>query len=141
MTPTILGRWQTRILLMATIGLIITLPFAGFANPFYTPFVILLYVTLLGLGWDVLYNALQTLRWDRDWPPIFFLFGAILEAAFLWGLLNMVPLPGVTRQLTLGAFTLHYLTVWLTTFLVMLGPLKMFFLQWRFQGGEWLGRH
>ena len=28
MTPTLIGRWQTRLLLLATIGVLITLPFA-----------------------------------------------------------------------------------------------------------------
>ena len=149
MTPTILGRWQTRILLLGTLGIFITFWFALFLRNFITPFALLIYVILFGLGWDVIYNMLQSLRWDRDWPPIYFLFGAIVEAVFLWGLIQGImvwhpfglpTLPGVTPRLLLVQFVSHYSAVWLITFMVMLGPLKVAFLQWRFKGGRWLGR-
>ena len=138
MTPTLLGRWQTRLFLMSSVGLVITIPFAIFSRPPLTPFIVLGYVTLLGLGWDVLYQILQNRRWDRDWPPVFFCVGAIAEALFVWELLQFVGLPGVPPALTLLQFGLHYTAVWLTVFSTMLGPLKLIFLGWRFRGGEWL---
>ena len=149
MTPTIFGRWQTRLLLMGTAGIVITVCFALLTRPFPAPFVVLAYVTLFGLAWDVLYNTLQTRRWDRDWPPIFFVFGGIAEAAFLWILMNagflwrlvgLRTLPGVPPNLTFGQFAVHYTVVWLITFLILLGPLKIAFLNWRFKGGQWVGR-
>ncbi len=140
MTPTLFGRWQTRVILIGTIGVLITLAFALSSRSFFTPFVVLFYATLLGLGWDLLYNFLQKLRWDRDWPPIFFLFGAIIEALFLWNLIYMLPLPGIERSLTFVSFISHYTVVWLAIFALMLGPLRVLLLHWRFQGAEWWRR-
>lgn len=59
MTPTLFGRWQTRLLLLATVGVLVSLPFAvgwigSSANSVY--FWILGYVAIFGLGWDMLYN-------------------------------------------------------------------------------------
>jgi hypothetical protein len=145
MTPTLLGRWQTRLLLLGTVGLLITAGFALLYRDGVTPFVLLGYVILIGFGWDVLYDFLQTLHWDRDWPPIFFLGGAVIEAVVLWGLiratflwhmLGWITLPGVNPALTLGQFVAHYTTVWLVTFLLMLGPIRIAFLDWRFRGGQ-----
>lgn len=35
MTPVLFGRWQTRIFLLATVGLLVSLPFAlGYLGPF-----------------------------------------------------------------------------------------------------------
>jgi len=145
MTPTLLGRWQTRLLLLGTVGLLITAGFALLYRDGVTPFMLLGYVILIGFGWDVLYDFLQTLHWDRDWPPIFFLGGAVIEAVVLWGLiratflwhlLGWATLPGVNPALTLGQFVAHYTTVWLVTFLLMLGPIRIAFLDWRFRGGQ-----
>jgi len=148
MTPTIFGRWQTRLLLMGTVGVFVTLFFARWFNDFVTPFVLLGYATLIGCYWDMFYNFTQTLRWDRDWPPIFFVGAAIVEALFLWGLINLVmvwqpfgwqTLPGISTELAGWQFLVHYITVWLTTYLIMLGPIKIAFIQWRFRGGRIAG--
>lgn len=145
MTPTLLGRWQTRLLLLGTVGLLITAAFAALYGDFVGPFALLGYVLLIGLGWDVLYDFLQTLRWERDWPPLFFFLGGLLEAIVLWRLvkatavwqlLGWAGLPGVDPALTLGQFAAHYGTVWLVTFGLMLGPLKVVFIEWRFRGGQ-----
>ncbi|HEV3309492.1 MAG TPA: hypothetical protein VG815_03120, partial [Chloroflexota bacterium] len=70
MTPTLLGRWETRTALLGTFGVVISLIFlaADQGKPF---FAILGYVWLWGLAWDVVYILLQKLRWDRDWPTCF----------------------------------------------------------------------
>ena len=136
MTPTLAGRWQTRLLLLSIVGALITLIFGYFFSNFATPFALLGYVLLLGFLWDILYNGLQTLRWDRDWPPLFFVAGGIAEGLFLWGLIQLIPLPGVDPDLSLGKFTAHYCTVFIFTLSIMLGPLKIVFLKWRFRGGQ-----
>jgi len=145
MTPTLAGRWQTRTFLLSCIGLPITLVFGFLYDNFSTPLVLLGYVWLLGLSWDVGYHLLQGLRWEGDWPPLFFGLGAFVEGLLLWGLvkaafvwqaIGLAGLPGVDPGLTLAQFGAHYATVWLVTFLVMLGPLKIFFLKWRFRGGQ-----
>ncbi|MDE5116507.1 MAG: hypothetical protein O4860_04405, partial [Trichodesmium sp. St2_bin2_1] len=72
MTPTLFGRWQTRLLLLATVGILITIPFS---EPIY--FSVLAYIAILGLFWDVVYDFLQKFRWDRDWPGVYQLLAAI----------------------------------------------------------------
>ncbi|CAA9573114.1 MAG: hypothetical protein AVDCRST_MAG88-2540, partial [uncultured Thermomicrobiales bacterium] len=68
MTPTLLGRWQTRFLLLSTIGFVLTLPFLFFG---LTPLINLVLVIAVGFLWDVLWQFLTRLRWDRDWPPAY----------------------------------------------------------------------
>jgi hypothetical protein len=136
LTPTLLGRWQTRLFLLATVGALITFIFGYLFNDFITPFALLGYVLLFGFLWDILYNALQTLRWDRDWPPLFFVIGGLIEGLFLWRLTLFIPFPGVDPHLTFGRFAAHYGTVFIITLAVMLGPLKVLCLKWRFRGGR-----
>ena len=87
MTPTLFGRWQTRLLLLATVGVLVSLPFAiGLigSSPNSVYFWILGYVAIFGLGWDVLYNYLQKSRWDRDWPAAYQLLAGIWELLFVF---------------------------------------------------------
>lgn len=136
MTPTLMGRWQTRLLLLSTVGVLITLFFGYLFSNFVTPLALLGYVLLLGFVWDMLYNALQSLRWDRDWPPLFFVAAGIVEGLFLWDLIQLISLPGVSPNLSFGQFAAHYGAVFIFTLSIMLGPLKVVFLKWRFRGGQ-----
>jgi hypothetical protein len=147
MTPTLLGRWQTRLLLLGTVGVLITLMFGALYSNFITPLALLGYVIVIGFGWDILYNFLQTCRWERDWPPIFFAGAGLIEGIFIWGLIKAAGLwhlfglnhmPGVAPDLTAGRFIAHYSTVWLVTFLILLGPMKIILVNWRFRGGRLL---
>ena len=148
MTPTLYGRWQTRLFLLGTVGLVVTFIFGSLNDDkFMTPLVILGYVLVIGFLWDIFYNFLQTFRWDRDWPPAFQLGAGILEGIFIWALINstfiwdltgLEGLPGVSRDLTLGLFITHYASVWVTTFAASQGPMRIFFPRWRFRGGQWL---
>ncbi|MCS7001510.1 MAG: hypothetical protein NZ518_01550, partial [Dehalococcoidia bacterium] len=70
MTPVLIGRWQTRLFTMFWIGLPITFIVAVFSLSF-APFIIWTVVLLLGFFWDIVYQLLQKLRWDRDWPGSF----------------------------------------------------------------------
>lgn len=144
MTPTLFGRWQTRLLLLTTVGVLVSLPFAigwiGFsANSVY--FWILAYVAIFGLGWDVLYDYLQKSRWDRDWPAVYQLFAGIWELVFVFcgiKLFNFLPIPLPKEELSLAAFLLHYSVVWLAVFISSQSLMRIIFLRWRFRGGEWL---
>jgi hypothetical protein len=139
MTMTLYGRWQTRLLLLWTAGLLLTLLFGLAYGDTGTPLALLLYVTLLGLGWDMLYHYLQGFRWEGDWPPLFQLIGGLAEGLLLWALVRTLPggLPGVNLALTAGQFAAHYLTVLLVTLALMLGPVKLLFPRWRYHGGQW----
>jgi len=145
MIPTLLGRWQTRLFLLNTVGVLITLIFGFLFKDFWTPFVLLEYILWFGFIWDILYNLLQSLRWDRDWPPLFFVGGGVLEALlvwglvkanFLWAMLGLPGLPGVNPELTFAQFAAHYSTVFIFTLLLMLSLMKVIFVKWRFRGGE-----
>ena len=94
------------------------------------------YVLLLGFLWDIVYNGLQILRWDRDWPPLFFVIGGLFEGLFLWDLTYFIALPGVDPQLTFSRFAAHYGTVFILILAFMLAPLKVIFLNSGFRGGR-----
>ncbi|MDJ0737660.1 MAG: hypothetical protein QNJ47_26995 [Nostocaceae cyanobacterium] len=144
MTPTLFGRWQTRLLLFATVGVLITLPFAmgiiGIgARSVY--FWILGYIAIFGLGWDVLYDRIQKYRWDRDWPAVYQLFAGIWEMIFVWcglKIFGFLPLPIPKDNLVWGAFFQHYSLVWLAIFIASQSLMRIIFVRWRFRGGQWL---
>ena len=133
-TPTLLGRWQTRVALLATIGLVITLIFAVVFGSAAFVFV-LVYVAILGVIWDVIYIALQQLRWDRDWPAAFQVINGVTEGVFLYLVIRIIGLPGVPKDLGLGLFIAQYGLVWLSIFLWTQGPMRALYPFWRFHGG------
>jgi hypothetical protein len=141
MTPTLLGRWQTRLVLLGTLGVLITVLFVGFypSSPAPPFFIVLGYVALLGLGWDVLYQALQQRRWDHDWPAIFQLGAGLWEGMVIYGVMISVGLPGIGDSMAPGPFWGHYGTVWLGYFLTSQSLLRVLFPRWRFRGGQWWG--
>ena len=141
MTPTLLGRWQTRIFMLLIIGSIVTIPFdLGAIGPGGAPFFwSLFYICLFGLFWDILYNFLQQFFWDRDWPGIVQLITAIIEAIFLALVCSLFGLPGINKlDFNLFWFVIHYSTVWVTVYLLSWVTMRLFFPRWRFRGGQWL---
>ena len=135
MTPTLFGRWQTRIFLFAIVGALITLPFAILTED-RTYFIILLYVAILGLIWDILYNFLQKLRWDRDWIGIFQLLSGIWEAIFLFILIKLLGIPGIDKDIAFTSFAFHYSCVWLGIYTASQTLMRILFPRWRFWGGQ-----
>lgn len=138
-TPTLVGRWQTRIALLATLGLIVTALFA-LAYGSVTFFVVLFYVALFGVVWDVIYILLQQYRWDRDWPAAFQVLNGFVEGVVLYLAITVVGLPGVPRDLPPLVFLAHYGLVWLAVFLWAQGPMRALFPFWRFHGGTIIPR-
>lgn len=142
MTPTLLGRWQTRLLLLATAGSCITLPFAlGWIGP--QPSLVyarvLVYVALLGLLWDGLYTLLQKLRWDHDWPGVYQLMAGVAEAVLIVMLIRGIGLPGIrATEFNLQWFAIHYGCVWLGIYCTAQAGMRIWFPRWRFRGGRWL---
>ncbi len=137
MTPTLYGRWQTRLLLLATVGGLVTVPFAlgWVAPPGSTYAGALGYVALFGVClWDPLYQWLQSWRWDRDWPAAFQLLAGVWEGIFL--AIAAPWLPGLSG-LAVGWFALHYGLVWLAVFLASQSAMRLLFPRWRFRGGQW----
>jgi hypothetical protein len=138
MTPTLLGRWQTRLVMLATFGLVITLVFALSYRPFNeTFFVVLFWVAVFGLGWDIVFILLQKLRWDRDWPPLFQWLAAAAEGLAVYLVIDNTGLPGVAEGgVPAGIFTAHYGLVFFTTWAWTQGPMRALFPRWRFDGGR-----
>ncbi|MBW4615179.1 MAG: hypothetical protein KME21_18280 [Desmonostoc vinosum HA7617-LM4] len=143
MTPTLFGRWQTRLLLLATVGVLVSLPFAmgligSGANSVY--FWILGYIAVFGLIWDVVYIYIQQFRWDRDWPAAYQLSAGIWELIFVFcgiKLFGFLPIPLPKEELSVTDFLLHYSVVWLAVFLISQSLMRIIFIRWRFRGGEW----
>ncbi|NJL09832.1 MAG: hypothetical protein HC908_05450 [Calothrix sp. SM1_7_51] len=140
MTPTLIGRWQTRLLLLGTVGLLFTLPFiTGLVgtSPSLNYLFILFYVAIFGLGWDAFYNHLQKYRWDRDWPAAYQLFAGIWEMLFIWFVISWFGLPFVRDVLWVNFFP-HYTTVWIAVFITSQSLMRIIFPRWRLRGGKWL---
>ena len=139
MTPTLFGRWQTRIFLLGTYGILVTLFFGWWFDDYLTPLSVLGYVLLFGFAWDVLYNYSQQYRWDSDWPPTYQLGSAVIEVIFLWIILfpleDYIPVPGV-GALSLTQFLAHYWSVWIVIFLLSQSAMRIWFPRWRYNGGE-----
>jgi hypothetical protein len=146
-TPTLGGRLQTRLLLLTTIGLAWSLaitPFlprpqgASIAFAYRVTMASAVAMTVIGIGWEVVYHQLQQLRWDKDWPSILALSTGISEAIPVWLVLHLLTvIPGVwgLSSPVLALFVWHFGTTWLVVWLVVNGPVRVFVPRWRFEGG------
>lgn len=141
MVPTLWGRIQTRVILLATVGSVVTalitpvLPIDGpLSDRYRTTFVVLSAVTVLGIGWELIYHFLMQFRWEKDWPSMFGLLTAIPEGVLLWVLLSQGALLSATPPI--GAFAIHFGVVWLCAWLFANGPMRVPFIRWRFRGGR-----
>ena len=93
MTPTLLGRIQTRFLLLGTIGVLWTLivvPIlpkggASIAGTYRATIIALIVVAIVGIGWELVYHGIQQYRWEKDWPILLGLLVGLPEGllAFL----------------------------------------------------------
>jgi hypothetical protein len=140
MTPTLLGRWQMRLLLLPTVGILATLPLAmGLVGPrAWDYYVFLLYIGLVGAIGDAIAQQLQKLRWDGDWPGILQLGGALGEALVLGGLLWSKQLPGISlRMVPWPWFLAQYALVSLGLFLARPSLVRILFPFSRWRGGQW----
>jgi hypothetical protein len=137
MLPTLNGRIQTRVFVLAIVGgawtLLIT-PVIGIS--YATAFVVLLAMIVLGTGWEFGYHVIQQFRWEKDWPTLFGLITAINEGALLWLLLELPAVPGISEEVSFGALLVQFLSTWILVWLVVNGPMRVPFIRWRFRGGR-----
>lgn len=136
MTPTLSGRLQTRVVLMALVAVPLTLllallPGITLVGGLFT----ILVMTALGLGWELVYHALQQLRWDKDWPGVFALLAGVPEALALWVVLGVIG-----QRPSAAAFTLHIGLLWLMIWGIQQGPLAVIAPAWRFHGARLIER-
>lgn len=175
MTPTYLGRLQTRLVLAATVGLVWTAVLVPFLphglmidmgmsggsgmlmNKFMLPvgyqtstltmdyqmaFAALGLMTAAGVLWEGLYQLLQRLRRDGDWPPLLTLLAGVPEAVGVWFLLYAVGItagPMGTANSTFPMFVIQFASTWVLFWLVTLGPLKVVSVRWHLRGMEFVG--
>ncbi|NJN43830.1 MAG: hypothetical protein HC806_03205 [Anaerolineae bacterium] len=138
MTLTLRGRWQTRFLLVVTMGSLITIVIGALFEDLQTAFVSLGYILIFGLVWDAVYFYLQSRRWDHDWTPALYLISGIFESIVLIVGIRLIGLPGISPEYGVLNFLFHYWTVWVGMMVVMFGPMRVIFPRWRFRGGQWL---
>lgn len=160
MLPTLLGRWQTRILLFLCVGLPISAVYAvwlaggasassdrpwlkplGQVTYDVRPLQVLCLLLIVGIILDLLYIGLQQFRWERDWPFGFQLFFSIVEFFIVLALIRYDALPFL-RAHWIGSgdyfyFFMHFGLVLLVSFIGLLGFIQIFMVRWRYKGGEW----
>jgi hypothetical protein len=143
MIPTLIGRVQTRLVLLTVVGGLVTLV-VGLFLPVAAPlpqryrdgFLVLATVAVLGIGWECLYHLLMQWRWEKDWPTLFGLVTLVPEGLLIWVLLSAGAIPGIAGSVSAPAFCLLFLAVWLAVWLVANGPMRVPFIRWRFNGGR-----
>lgn len=139
MTPTLMGRLQTRVAVTVVIGGL----WSALLAPLLTASVRELMIVLstmgaLGLLWDVLYHWLMGFRWEKDWPSLLGLLTGVNEGVVLALVLNTGAVPGLEVGPSLTTFLVHFVTVWLVTWAWLQGPMKVLDPRWRFRGGRLL---
>jgi hypothetical protein len=153
MTPTLVGRIQTRIFLALVIGIpwtLIVTPFlpgnrSGFTmgevatNLYPVTFTALAVIVVVGcVLWELIYHGLQQYRWERDWPIMFFLLLVIPEAILAWFVLRAIG-PESEGIATGATFVVHIVSTWVLMWLFVIGPIRIFLIRYRFRGGRILG--
>lgn len=144
MLPTLSGRIQTRLFVLAVIGGLTTLVVslvlpsapASLGDTYQATFAVLIAVAVLGVGWEFIYHGLMQFRWEKDWPMLFGLLTAINEGALVWFLIKAGAIPGVPEELAFSTFLVDFAVVWMVTFLFVNGPMRVPFIRWRHNGGR-----
>ena len=157
MTPVLLGRIQTRLFVLFTIGLLWTLvitPFlllstgdgyelalsidGGLGEVYKLTIAALVITAIFGcLFWEPVYHFLMQFRWEKDWPAFFHLVSVFPECLTTFLLLHigfLNPLP--TTYVPGLAYLFLFFSTWIITWLAANGPMKIFFVRWRFFGGR-----
>jgi uncharacterized membrane protein YphA (DoxX/SURF4 family) len=142
MVPTLLGRIQTRIFVIAVIGglwaLVIgpLLPGGGSMTDNYKAmYSVLAIVLVLGIAWELIYHGLQQFRWEKDWPTLFGLLLGIPEGIVAF-LVARTGILSPAEHISVAAFVVGFGTTWLITWLWVNGPMRIFTVHWRFRGGR-----
>jgi hypothetical protein len=144
--PTLSGRIQTRLFLLAVIGIPWTLlisligPRANgghLSQVFETTYWVLAEVAIVGsVVWEPLYHFSMQFRWEKDWPIMFSLLQGIPEGIVAYVLLrNIGPAP-MPPAVTTATFLTQFIPLWVFVWLVSIGPMRVIVPRWRFRGGR-----
>ena len=151
MTPTWLGRIQTRIMVMLVIAVPWTL-LLGFFLPadrgdqssvgavgalYQHMFLALGVVLVLGvIVWDGVWHFVQQFRWENDWPILYALLVVVPEGILAYVVVRLVGLETEGVLVVVAGFVVHILSTWILMWLFLIGPIRAFSLRYRFQGGR-----
>ncbi|MEM8746098.1 MAG: hypothetical protein AAGF91_05295 [Actinomycetota bacterium] len=143
MTPTLLGRLQTRWVMVWTVGLAWLLivgpwlPLAGptTANVYENGLAALVLVAVVGTLWELVYHGLQQLRWDKDWPTVLGLVLGVSEGIVVYHLL-LNGLPWDIGRISPLPFAWQFGSIWVAIWAVTNGPIRILVPRWRFAGGR-----
>jgi hypothetical protein len=87
--------------------------------------------------WEWLYHFLQQFRWEKDWPVMFSFFLVIPESILAYNVFGWLDLnEKFGYPATNATFWWHIVTTWMVMWLFVLGPIKVLFIRWRFNGGR-----
>jgi hypothetical protein len=139
MLPTLNGRIQTRIFMLATWGSLITLlltPILPHDPDYQTTYIILATVIVLGVGWEIIYHLIQQFRWEKDWPTLFGFITCVNEGALIWLLLDLEVVPGIDGVPKFSTFVIDFLVIWMVIWVWVNGPMRVPLIRWRFFGGR-----
>jgi hypothetical protein len=140
-TPVLFGRIQTRLFLLATVGLVwtiivtplLTLISSASLSQLYQATLLALVLTgVIGILWECLYHFLMQFRWEKDWPAIFILLESIPESFVVFFVLQQL----LSFNVPPLAFGIDFYTTWIVVFLVSHGPMRVPFIRWRYRGGR-----
>ncbi len=136
MTPTLAGRLQTRLALSLIIGVPLALLAAALLDGLVLGDALrgLAAITVLGLGWDLLHQALQERRRDRDWPRLFTLLSWAPEAAASW-----LVLRAVDAAAPLVSHLVFFTVVWGGLLAARAALVPVLLPRWRHQGQRLAG--
>lgn len=153
MTPTLAGRIQTKFFLLLIIGSIWNAFVALFLQgPWFDNWVailqVLLWTSVLGVFWELLWHWRQQYRWEKDWPILYGLLQYIPEGILVYFVvdaswLGLVWIPGAgdlnpVGIPQIGSFLWSFITTVLVTWVWVNGPHRIFFIRWRFEGGRFV---
>lgn len=143
MVPTIFGRIQTRLFLLAFVGSLVTLIVSpmlampgSMADVYRATFTILVAVAVAGVGWELVYHLMMQWRWEKDWPVVLGLVTMVPEGLLIFWALREGVVPGIDGVVPATAFAVHFCSVWVAVWLVANGPMRVPFVHWRFRGGR-----
>lgn len=149
MLPTLMGRIQTRIVATLVIGglwsLIVGLFLPGVegapqATIYKALYGLLIIITVLGVGWELIYHGLMQFRWEKDWPTLFGLVTLVNEGLLVYWIAVQQGIDTwwfrYVEGLPKSTFLTAFLTTWIVVWLWVNGPMRIFTVHWRFRGGR-----
>ena len=146
MVPTLAGRIETRLFLLAVIGIpwIALISAIGphvsgapLASVFKAMYWLLAEVAVVGsLLWEPLYHALMQFRWEKDWPIMFSLLQGVPEGILAYVLLHTIGPMSHASAATTATFLTAFIPLWFMVWLVAIGPMRVIIPRWRYRGGR-----